>query len=106
MTEFIILAFCIVLGFVLGWRARELHAQRIVNNYLKAELEKQEKAPQNTLNIEVEKNNNCFYVYNTESGAFITQVKTKEELFDFFKSKHPDKNVMMKKEHFALFENV
>lgn len=105
MTEIAIALVGIGIGFSIGWRARELYAQRIVNKYL-ADAEEQMNDPKNVMNIEVMKQQDSFYVYNTENGAFITQVKSKEELFKFFKEKHPEKNVMMKKEDFALFENV
>lgn len=105
MIDFVIIIISVCIGGAVGWRAREIHAQRIVNRYFK-NAEEQNQSPQNILNIEVLKENDYFYVYNTDNGAFITQVKTKEELLSYLKDKYPEKNVMVKKEHFTLFENT
>ena len=105
MTELAILLVGLAVGFVIGWRLREVHARSVINAMF-ANMDKETDKPENVLNVEVVKENEQFYVYNAENNSFIVQVKTKEELFDYFKAKCPEKTVMMKKEHFALFDTV
>ena len=102
MDEIIILLCAAGLGFYLGWRMRERYARYIIQKYFN------EAKPQNDdiVNVEITKENNCFYVYNTNSGAFLTQVKSKEELLKYLETHYSEKTVMIKKEHFALFDTV
>lgn len=106
MTEFVIILVGLVVGFVLGWRLRELHAQRILNAMFKNMEREQQSKAEDIMHIDIEKNNDCFYVYNADSKAFIVQVKNKEELFEYISNKFPNKNVMIRKEHFALFDTL
>ena len=103
MFEFVLLIIGLSVGFGAGWRMREVHAQNVVNKMFK---NVDEKMNEDVLNVEVVKANEQFYIYHADTSAFIVQVKNKEELFDYFKDKYPEKTVMMKKEHFALFDNV
>ena len=103
MLEFVLLVVGISIGFILGWKMREVHAQNVVNNMFK---NADAKTDENILNVEVVKANEQFYIYHADTSAFIVQVKDKEQLFEYFKDKYPQKTVMMKKEHFALFDNA
>ena len=116
MFEFVLLIIGLSLGFGVGWRMREVHAQNVVNKMFK---NVDEKMNEDVLNVEVVKANEVqtniqrqtdaneqFYIYHADTSAFIVQVKNKEELFDYFKDKYPEKTVMMKKEHFALFDSA
>lgn len=105
MTEIALVLVGLAVGFVLGWRLREIHARNIINNMF-ANMDKENAKLDNTMNVEVVKENEQFYVYNAETNAFIVQVKSRDELFDYFKNKYPEKTVMMKKEHFALFDTA
>lgn len=100
MTEFILLMIGFIVGFSIGWKLRELHAQRIVNKM----LDIAEKIDKTVMNIDVIKENDHFYVYDAQTNAFIVQVKTKSELFDYFNAKFPEKTVMMKKDHLEMFD--
>ena len=100
MLELVILLVGLSLGASLGWRARELHAQRIVN----AMFEQNDKQNEDVMNVQVVKASGQYYIYHADTNAFIVQVKSKDELFEYFKDKYPQKTVMMKKEHFELFD--
>lgn len=106
MTEFVIMVVGVAVGFAIGWRLRELHAQRVLGKLFEKMEKEQEAIDKDVMHIEVEKNGEMFYIYNAESKAFIVQVKTKDELFKYVADKFPNKNVMIKKEHFALFDTV
>lgn len=82
-----------------------MFAQIIVAKYLK-ELDQGQYSVDdaNIINVEIEKHEDVFYLYNTDNSAFITQVKSKEEMTEFFKKNYSDCTIMIKKEHFALFE--
>lgn len=101
MTEFILFVIGTTVGFYAGWKIRELHAQRIVNKMFDVA---QKQIDKNVINIDIIKENNHFYVYDSKTNAFIVQVQTKEELFKYFSSKFPEKTVMMKQNQLDLFD--
>lgn len=101
MTEFILFVIGTTVGFYVGWKTRELYAQRIVNKMFAVASERMDK---DVMNIDIVKENNHFYVYDSKTNAFIVQVQTKEELFKYFSSKFPEKTVMMKQNHLDLFD--
>lgn len=91
--------------FGLGWKFRELHAQRIVNKYLKnADKAIEKDLEEHTMHVHIHKEHGSFYIYNSADDTFIAQVKSKEEMFDFFKNKYPSKNVLMKNTDLELFD--
>lgn len=104
MDELIIVFGCLGLGFYLGWRMRERYAKFVIQKYFNEANPQHE--DDGIVNVEITKENNCFYVYNTKSGAFLTQVKSKEELLKYLETHYSEKTVMIKKEHFALFDAV
>ena len=99
----IVLIVALVVGFLAGWKFRESYAKFIVKQIMHNKLNT---LTESVMNIEVVKANQQFYIYNSATNAFIVQVKSKEELFDYFADKYPEKTVMMKKEHLELFESV
>lgn len=106
MAEVIILAIVAFTFFALGWRTREKAAEYKVNKYMK-ELEKaSEEAEEKVMNVYIHAEHGVFYVFNKETEGFITQVSSKEELMDFFKKNHSDKNVLISKDDLALFDTV
>lgn len=108
MTEIALLLVALVVGFVAGWRLREVHAKMVVDKFV-SNMEKNVHdgiKEGDIMNVEVVPMNEQFYIYNAENNSFIVQVKTKDELFEYFKDKYPNKTVMMKKEHFAMFDTV
>lgn len=84
------IVFCV--GFNLGWKGREKHAQRILDAHF-------EEVADDSIKIEISNHNDIFYVHNMETKAFIVQVKTQEELLNYFKEKHPNKTVIVDKEN-------
>jgi hypothetical protein len=105
MNDLIIYIIIAVVCFYIGWRARESYAKLIVSKYLD-NMQESIGDDSSILSIEVEKHANTYYVYNIDTNSFITQVNSKEQLFEYFKVNHPDKTVIMKNEHFALFETT
>lgn len=105
MIDYVPLIVCGSVFFVLGWKARELHAQRVVNKYLKeADKALTKDMEEHTMHVHIHKEHGCFYIYNSADDTFITQVKSKDEMFDFFKKHYPSKNVLMKNTDLALFD--
>lgn len=93
----------VCLGFVLGWKIRELHAQTVVNNYFKAAgFDGTEKS--NTYSIKIHKEHGQFYVSEAESGKFLVQISTKDELFDYINTSLKDKIVLIRPDQLALFD--
>jgi hypothetical protein len=104
MTEFVIAVVCVVLGIVIGWRSRERYARFVIEKYFKQSDNAASK--DDIINVEIMKEKDSYYVYNTLTGAFITQVKSKEELLKYLETHFSEKTVMIKKEHFALFDTL
>lgn len=109
MDDAIIYLIVIVVSLFAGWKAREMYAMLIVANILRKYDSSEmfdENAPQasNLMPIDIEKHSDAYYVYNGINSSFITQVRSKEEMFEYFKNFYPNKTVILKKEHFALFE--
>ena len=102
--DFIIsVALCLFVGVILGWYLREWSAVRTVNKLLK-KTDNSDKDTKNIVNVYVTEDKGHFYIYDSATDAFITQVKTKEEMFDYFEEKFPNKTVLMKKVHLDLFD--
>jgi hypothetical protein len=106
MNDILILFFAVAVGFLLGWRTREWYASQVVKKYLKNYEDSHYPSEPNDkiMNVYLEVDRGNFYIYDYSSKAFITQVKTKEEMFDYFSDKYPDKTVMMKREHLDMFD--
>lgn len=92
--------------FYAGWKCRELYAQRTIKKYLlKADEDARKLIEEKSIDLNVEKHGDTFYVYNEKNGSFVTQVTSFEQLVDFLKVKYPDYYITMKPEHKALFES-
>jgi hypothetical protein len=102
MTDILILCFIVfALSFTLGWRGREWYATRVVDKLLNTH---RNEISENIMNVHMEVERGNFYIYDSSNNAFITQVKTKEEMFDFFTQKYPNKTVMMTRSDLELFD--
>ena len=93
-------------GLVAGWFMREKYAQLKVNRYLAAFEEANTITEENTILIDVHKEHEQFYIYDKHNGKFITQVNTKQEMFDYFKNNYPNKNVVMTNDQLSVFDTV
>lgn len=96
----------VMIGFVFGWQGREMYAKYILEKISKHALQPifNTNTHKDILNVEVIKDGNDFLIYDSKSGAFIVQVKSKKELSEYFTNKYNDKTIMMTKEHCRLFE--
>lgn len=91
------------IGIFFGWRLRELHAQATLNKMLEnAEIEKP--TQDNTIVLEFHHQHDHVYVYNKKTGVFLTQVKSKEELFKYVNDKYANKNVIISKDDMAILD--
>lgn len=90
-----------IVGFSLGWHAREVIALYIIKR-------SQEKIQQfhieHILRTHLRYENETFYVYNSDNHAFLTQAKNKKEIVEFFKSTYPEKKVIMDQNDIELLE--
>lgn len=103
MIELLISISAFVVGYLLGWRLRELHAQRTLDSMFASGSRR---INAGALHIEIFKENDYYYVYDSNTNAFLTQVKNKQELIDFFKTNHSDRMVTMKKDQLEWFEET
>lgn len=97
----------VVFSFLLGWVARERWAEYAVNKML--QNMKNEVADSDllkVLNIDIVKEKDSFFVYNSDTQAFLVQVKTKEELLAFFTESYSNTNVLVKKQDLDLFDTL
>lgn len=98
--EFIfILIVCGVASFFLGWKAREVAAKKAILEMIDSTNEAYK---DKIINVYIEKVNNQFFLYNKDTGAFITEVKSKNELMNFIQEKYTDKTVMIKRDDLDL----
>lgn len=93
-------------GLLVGWFVREKYAQLKVNRYLAAYEEANKMTDTNTIIIDVHSEHGQFYIYDKQNGKFITQVNSKQEMFDYFKTNYPDKNVVMANDQLSIFDTV
>ena len=96
----IITAIVFFISFILGWRGREWYATRVIERMLNPK----DNTQSNILNVHMEVERGIFYIYDSSNNAFITQVKTKEEMFDFFTKSYPTRTVMMTRQDLELFD--
>jgi hypothetical protein len=73
MIDFIFIIVVLVVGGVIGWKAREYLAMRFVANYQKMFEEAAMAETVNTVMIEVQRDGDQFFIYNKETGEFLAQ---------------------------------
>lgn len=66
-----------ILGMLVGWKYREYTAVRKMQKLLKAADQPKEV---DKVNVKIEKHNDIFYVYNSETDEFLTQGLDKDEI--------------------------
>ena len=94
-----------VVGLNLGWRFREYQAEQEMNRMLKmVEKAATEKPP--AMNVDLHAEGGMFYIYDSETGKFLTQVTDHDSLVEFFQKNFPDKNILMKKSDIDLLLKV
>ena len=77
------------LGTLHGWALRERHATRTLERFLKQAQEETEEDSE-LIHIVIEKHNDTFFVYDSETKSFMAQGSTKEELEENLKKRYPD----------------
>lgn len=81
-----------LLFFVIGWKAREYHAQVMIDKlqekYTDHVLETLRKE---VINIKVEDTDGSFFVYRKEDGSYLAHGETMNKLEDILNDKFPGK---------------
>ena len=95
--EFIILFIAVVIGFVIGWEARERHAMRVVESILQ-EAEEQAKEEPSAERMRLERHSGVIYAYTTED-EFIGQGSSLDELDTAIQKRFPGRKFLLKKEN-------
>lgn len=93
MVSLIIFIMVFVAGFKLGWYAREKAAERIVNK-LMDELQGMQPEEAEVININIEKHNNTYYVYDKDKNSFMGQASNRKELEDVLGARFPGKRFL------------
>lgn len=92
ITDILIYAVVFILGTVWGWNLRERHAEKQVDSFMEQiDTEFKQRVSDKIIQINIEKQNGVFYVYNKENNDFMGQGTTKQELEDVLSQRFPDK---------------
>jgi hypothetical protein len=92
ITDILIYAVVFILGTVWGWNLRERHAEKQVDSFMEQiDNEFKQRVSDKIIQINIEKQNGVFYVYNKENNDFMGQGRTKQELEDVLAQRFPDK---------------
>jgi hypothetical protein len=80
-------------GAVAGWRAREQHAKNVTEKFIEYLQESgQQEDEENVVQINIEKHNDVFYVYDKETHEFMAQGSSKDEVETNLKKRYPGKS--------------
>ena len=81
------------IGVVIGWKLRELHAlyflKKILTDKTLENGPKIETPPLKQVNMKIEKIGDVFYLYNNDTGEFLGQGKSKDELTPILQQRFP-----------------
>lgn len=83
------LVLCIVLGFRLGWVAREAHAKRILSEMI--EMSNETDDDDEPIPITIDKHNDEFFVYSLSDSTFMAQGSTPQEVEKHLQQQFPGK---------------
>ena len=92
----------VIAGIWLGWKWREISAIRMMKQQRKEEQtsrieELAEKIQQTFIETTVEKIGNIFYLHNKETGEFLAQGESPEELSNNLRARFPKNRFVMDK---------
>jgi len=80
------------MGAVSGWKAREEHAKQVTEKLLDRLQESVERqVEENVIQINIEKHNDMFYVYDRETNEFMAQGSSKDEVETNLQKRYPGK---------------
>lgn len=77
-------------GAVSGWKAREEHAKQLTERFIE-QLHQSSEEDASVIQINIEKHNNVFYVYDKETNEFMAQGSSKDEVETNLKKRYPGK---------------
>ena len=78
-------------GAVSGWKAREEHAKQLTERFIE-QLQQSSEEDASVIQINIEKHNNVFYVYDKETNEFMAQGSSKDEVETNLKKRYPGKS--------------
>lgn len=93
IVSLIICLLFLLMGFSLGWHAREKAAERTVNKLME-QFEKETEEDTSVIKISIEKHNNTYYVYDKEENSFMGQASNRTELEDILAQRFPGKRFL------------
>lgn len=82
----------LLIGFVVGWVACGYRIRTRIQRIMSRLEEEQE---DDTISVRLEKSGDSILVYNKQTEAFITQVRSKQEFFDYCQKNYEGKIVFM-----------
>lgn len=92
LLNLVFIAIIFMFGAIHGWKARERHAERVMNGLMEKFVEETEKEEhENFIRVIIEKHNDMFYVYNKDTNQFMGQGKSKKELEELLHKQFPGK---------------
>ena len=91
LLNIIILTVVWVIAFVMGWHAREKHAERVISRYIEQAEQLSEEDSDSLIRIAIEKHNDAFYVYSMDDKTFMAQGQNRKELEAALEARYPGK---------------
>ena len=92
METLFILGIVALIAFYAGWKTREIHAMRAMNDIVEEFTENTvNEFKKNVVNINVEYHDGQFFVYNKEDGSYLAHGENKTKLEDILIEKFPGK---------------
>lgn len=78
----------IMIGVIIGWKLREYHATRVINDMLEDMIEDENK-PGNVVTVNIERHGDQLFVYRKHDGAYMAHGKDKKTLENILQEKYP-----------------
>ena len=91
-----------IMGAVYGWYARERHAKRTIERFVKEVMPAVQESDVR-IHVTIEKHNGVFYVYDKVKNEFMAQGSTRKELEDNLAKRYPDKYFAATNEDLKVF---
>lgn len=92
MEELFLVFAVFAVGFLCGWEFRERAAKRFVDKFVEENLDTlQRHVEEHSVNINIEKHGEMYYVFQKEDSSFMAQGKTRRELELALAKNHPGK---------------
>lgn len=92
MMETLLFVVMFFVGYMVGWRFRELHAIKNMNDMMEnANAVIEETAKENTIEVFIEVHDGELFVYNKSTSEYMAHAKTKKLLEEMLMKKFPGK---------------